>query len=110
MDTLTSIQSLGTIPMLDVNRKNWPIFKRKFETFVDSAGLNEHFLEDDIPANQYEDIKPKLIKQSRESNDDLEKHLEDWKKDKATCSLDILHGQYRVYKPIVSLLDIPCSQ
>ena len=51
--------------------------------FIDSAGLDEHFLEDDIPADQYKDVKKKSIKQSGESDDKLKKHLEDWKKDEA---------------------------
>ena len=49
--------------MLEVYGDNWPIFKRKFKTYIDGIGLDEHFQKSNAPAKSYEDIKVKLIKE-----------------------------------------------
>jgi len=78
MDTLTSFQSLSTVPALEAEGGNWPIFRRKFETYLDSVGLDEHFSKDNCPANSYEDIEAKPTKDPRESDDDHKKCLDVW--------------------------------
>lgn len=78
METLTSLQSLATVPMLEVDGGNWPIFRRKFETYMDSVGLDEHFIKANAPAEKYEDIEAQPTKGTSESKDDFQKRLDVW--------------------------------
>ena len=47
--------------MLNIVGNNWLIFKRKLEVYMDDTGLDKHFSEDDIPADN--DAKPRAIKE-----------------------------------------------
>jgi hypothetical protein len=64
--------------MLEVDGGNWPIFRRKFKTHMDSAGLDEHFAKDNVPADSYEKIEAKPIKKDKESDDDYQKRVDVW--------------------------------
>ena len=79
MDSLTSLQTLATVPKLEADGGNWPIFQRKFKVYMVSVGLDEHFLEDNIPAERYEMIEVKPIKEQDESDEDHQKHMDVWK-------------------------------
>ena len=79
MDSLTSLQMLATVPKLEADGGNWPIFQRKFKVYMVSVGLDEHFLEDNIPAKRYEMIEVKPIKEQDESDEDHQKHMDVWK-------------------------------
>jgi len=50
---MDSFKSISTIPLLKLDDSNWPIFRSKFETFMESAGLEEHFSKDNAPTNSY---------------------------------------------------------
>ena len=78
MDTLSALQSLSTVPMLDVDGINWPIFKRKFETYIQSVGLDSHFLAINYPAESYEDIEAKPVKRTGEADDAFAKRTDVW--------------------------------
>ena len=78
MDTLATIHLLGTVPALEIDGGNWPIFRRKFETYLDRAGLDEHLDKDNAPAKSYEDIEAKPMKQLNEKDDDFKKCLDVW--------------------------------
>ena len=82
MDAFATIHSLGTVPALEIDGGNWPIFRRKFETYLDSAGLDEHLDKDNAPAKSYEDIEAKPAKQPNEKDDDFKKRLDVWNKGK----------------------------
>ena len=77
-NSLTSLQSLATVPMLEIDGGNWPIFRRKFETYMDGAGLDEHFSKDNCPAASYEDIEAKPTKKTGETDDALGKRIDVW--------------------------------
>lgn len=55
MDTLSAIQSLATVPMLDVDGGNWPLFKRKFKTHLQALGFENHFDAANAPAKTYDE-------------------------------------------------------
>ena len=76
MDRLTSLQSLSAVPRLEVDGGNWPIFRRKFETYMDSAGLYEHFRKENTPAKSYVEAKP--TKEKDESDTDYKKRMSVW--------------------------------
>ena len=78
MDALTSMQSLATVPMLEIDGGNWPIFQRKFETYMDSAGLDEHPVKDNVPAERYENVETKPTQKAGEDADKFQKHLDVW--------------------------------
>lgn len=78
MDILTSLQLLSTVPTLKVDGGNWPVFKRKFETYMESAGLEDHFTKSNYPAERYEDIAAKPMKEANETDDDLKKRMGVW--------------------------------
>ena len=78
MDSLASLQSLSTVPKLDVDGGNWPIFRIKFKIHMTSAGLDEHFDNSKTPAKSYEDIEAKPTKQSGEKDNDFKKCLDVW--------------------------------
>ena len=71
MEAFASMQSLATVPPLEIDGGNWPIFRRKFETYIDSAGLDEHFLEENYPAVSYEAAEAKPIKKSSETDEEV---------------------------------------
>ena len=62
--------------MLEVDDGNWLIFRRKFETYMDSAGLDEHFLKENTPAESYVVAKP--TKEKDESDTDHKKRTSVW--------------------------------
>ena len=78
MEAFASMQSLATVPPLEIDGGNWPIFRRKFETYMDSAGLDEHFLEENYPAVSYKATEAKLIKKSSETDEELAKRMDVW--------------------------------
>ena len=79
MDSLASLQLLATVPTLEVDGSNWATFRGKFKAYIDSTGLDEHFLEENVPAEGYEMIKAKPVKQQDESDEDHQKHKDVWK-------------------------------
>ncbi|KAF9646658.1 hypothetical protein BDM02DRAFT_3262142 [Thelephora ganbajun] len=78
MDSFTSLQLLATVPMLEIDGDNWLIFRRKFEIYMDNAGLDEHFLKDNTPAENYEVIEAKPTKKADESDDGHKKRMDVW--------------------------------
>jgi hypothetical protein len=78
MDSFASLQSLSTVPMLEIDGGNWPIFRRKFETYMDSTGLDEHFAKENAPAKTYEEVEAKPTKKTGESTEDLAKRVDVW--------------------------------
>src|SRR5882757_2364157 len=83
MDSLASLQSLATVPMLEVDGGNWPIFKIKFKIHMTSAGLDEHFSKDNCPVEKYEDVEAKPTKKTGETDNDHKKRMNVWKEDEA---------------------------
>ena len=79
MEALTSLQSLATVPLLEVDGGNWPIFRRKFETYMDSAGLDEHFIKSNYPTERYEDTEAKPEIKKEEDTGDFQKRVDAWK-------------------------------
>lgn len=78
MDTLSLFQSLSVVPVLEVDGGNWPTFRRKFETHIVGAGLEEHFSKGNTPAESYEDVEAKPTKMTDESDDDFKKRADVW--------------------------------
>jgi hypothetical protein len=83
MDSLNSFHSLSTVPMLETDGGNWPIFRRKFKTYMDSVGLDEHFSKDGAPAESYEAIEEKPMKKTNETDDDHKKRVIIWEEGEA---------------------------
>lgn len=80
MDSLSDVlRFLSTVPPLEVDRSNWPIFKRKFGTLMEIAGLETHFLVNNYPAGSYDAVEAKPKKVSGESDDALQKRIDAWK-------------------------------
>ena len=80
MDTLGAIQSLATVPMLDVDGGNWPLFKRKFKTHLQGLGFENHFDATNAPAETYDEIP---IKKDGETEEDFNARSKEWKEGEA---------------------------
>ena len=78
MDAYTAIQTLATVPALDIDGGNWPIFKSKFEDYIESVGLEDHFDAANRPAQTYEEVEAKPTKKTGESDDDFKKRSDVW--------------------------------
>jgi hypothetical protein len=83
MDSLDSFHLLSTAPLLETDGGNWLIFRRKFKTYMDSVGLDEHFTKDSTPAESYEAIEEKPTKKTNETDDDHRKRMIVWENGEA---------------------------
>ena len=73
------LTTLTAVPMLDVDGRNWPIFKMRFKIYLASIGLGGHFDAANYPAGNYEDIEPMPEKIAHGPVDALAKRMDAWR-------------------------------
>ena len=104
MESLSHLQTLANVPMLELDGGNWPIFKRKLRDHLEGQGIETHFESSDSPAATYEEIEEKPTKQEKEPEEEFVKRMKVWKEGDPLGSDDVSVPQLRYYLPGITLL------
>jgi hypothetical protein len=79
MESLSHLQTLANVPMLELDGGNWPIFKRKLRDHLEGQGIETHFESSNSPAATYKEIEEKPTKREKEPEEDFAKRMKVWK-------------------------------
>jgi hypothetical protein len=78
MTDINAFQSLSSLPPLDLDGSNWPIFRQKFTWYIKSLGLEDHLDKDLYP----EPLEAKPTSQANKLTEAYQVCLEEWLKKK----------------------------